>query len=164
MLIAIWAQSQNGVIGRDNQLPWRLPNDLKFFKDQTQGHPVVMGRRTFASMNYRPLPQRENIILSRQAQFFESDYDQSDVIITDQIEDILSRAQKQDVFIMGGASVYQLFWPYLDELRRTLVMADIVGDTYFNPDLSTFSLYHSVDHPVDDQHAYPYRFEFYRKR
>ena len=123
MLIAIWAQDINHLIGKGGKLPWHLPNDLKFFKEQTVGKTVVMGRKTYAGLDYKPLPNRHNIIITRQKSPFASDYDQTDVELTDSIDNILALAEKEDVIIMGGHSIYRLFWPYISELRVTTTVS-----------------------------------------
>ncbi len=164
MLIAIWAQDINHLIGKGGVLPWHLPNDLKFFKEQTLGKTVVMGRKTYAGLNYKPLPNRHNIIITRQKTAFESDYDQSDVELTDSIDNILALAEKEDVIIMGGYSVYRLFWPYISELRVTTINHEFDGDVYFNPDLDDFESYEVIEGIVDDKNKYPHKFVFYRKK
>lgn len=164
MLIAIWAHAKDGLIGKEMTMPWHLPKDLAFFKQQSLGKPVVMGRKTYQGFGYRPLPKRENIILTRQKTAFDSDYDQSHVTLTDSIQAIIERGQKEDVIIMGGSQVYQLFWPYLDELRITEIDGQFSGDTYFNPDLSDFEKYQEIEGETDAKNPYPFRFQFYRRK
>lgn len=163
MLIAIWAQDTNHLIGKGGKLPWHLPNDLKFFKDQTVGKTVVMGRKTYAGLDYKPLPNRHNIIITRQKSPFESKYDQTDVELTDSIDNILALAEKEDVIIMGGHSIYRLFWPYISELRVTTINHEFVGDVHFDPNLDDFEAYEVIEGMVDEKNAYPHKFVFYRK-
>lgn len=164
MLIAIWAQDKNHLIGNDEVLPWHLPNDFKFFKEQTVGKTVVMGRKTYSGLNYKPLPKRHNIIITRQKTPFDSEYSQTDVEQTDEFQHILQMAEKEDVIIMGGYSIYRLFWPYISELRVTTIDHEFEGNVYFDPDLSDFEVYHSEKGIVDEKNAYPHKFEFYRRK
>ena len=104
----IVAVSENGVIGRDNDLIWHLPNDMKFFKETTKGHHVIMGRKNFESIphKFRPLPDRVNIIVSRQP-----DYQAEGCIVVDSIEASLEIAKQnndEEPFIIGGGQIYKL--------------------------------------------------------
>ncbi|RPA62466.1 dihydrofolate reductase [Aerococcus agrisoli] len=163
MLIAIWAQDLNHLIGKEGVLPWHLPNDLKFFKEQTLGKTVVMGRKTYAGLNYKPLPNRRNIVITRQTHPFQSEFDQINVELTDNIEEIVRLGETEDVIIMGGYSIYRLFWPFIQELRVTTIYNEFEGDVHFNPDLSDFEAYEVIEGEVDDKNIYPHKFVFYRR-
>jgi len=122
----IVARARNGVIGRDGKLPWRLPEDLAFFKRTTMGHPIVMGRRTWESIG-RPLPGRRNIVVSRQAG-----------LVADGAETAagLDAALRlcdgsADVFVIGGAQLYADALPHADRLIVTEIDADFEGDTFW---------------------------------
>ena len=123
MISFIWAQAKGGVIGRDNDLPWRLPEDLKFFKRTTLGFPIVMGRKTFASFGSKPLPKRENII------FTDQNFEQEGVTVVHSKEEVLELAGSQDIFIIGGAQVFKQFLPEADRLYVTKIEAEFDGDT-----------------------------------
>ena len=123
MINMIVASSENGVIGKDNTLPWKIPEDLKRFKKLTSGNTIVMGRKTFESIG-RPLPNRRNIVLTKNRAWkvkgVEVIHDTRDVF------DI-----EEDVFIIGGEKVYEAFLPWADNLYLTLVKGDYEGDAFF---------------------------------
>lgn len=127
MISLIWAMSENRVIGKDNQLPWHLPGDLQFFKETTLGHPVAMGRRTWLSLG-RPLPGRENIVITRN-----TDFSPEQATVLNSIEQLITYSQEkqQEVFVIGGAQIYQSTLPYADKLYITKIHAEIEGDTSF---------------------------------
>lgn len=124
MISFIWAEAKGGVIGRDNDLPWRLPEDLRFFKRTTLGYPIVMGRKTFASFGSKPLPKRENIILTT-----DRDFHQDGVTVVHSKEEVLQRAKNEDIFVIGGANVFKQFLPEADRLYVTKIEAEFEGDT-----------------------------------
>lgn len=124
---AIVAMAENRVIGVSGQLPWRLPEDLKRFKAITLGHPIIMGRKTFDSIG-RPLPGRENLVLSRTSQEIPG------TRVFQSIADTLAHCEKQgfqEVFIIGGAEIYTMTLPQVDRLYLTLVQGSISGDAFF---------------------------------
>jgi dihydrofolate reductase len=122
----IVARSTQGVIGRDNELPWRLPADLKHFKSTTLGHPIIMGRNTWESLG-RPLPDRRNIVISRTPGFSAEDAE-----TFSSLEDALSACETSDqIFIIGGAQVYEQAIEFADEMIITEVQIDVVGDAHF---------------------------------
>ncbi len=126
LLTLIAAVARNGIIGRDNALPWRLPEDLKHFKALTTGHPIVMGRKTWKSLG-RPLPGRHNIVVTRDAL-----YRAEGVTVVNSLEDALRLASDSgELFVIGGAEVYRLALPLADRLQFTEIDADFDGDTYF---------------------------------
>lgn len=161
MLAAIWAQDKNGMIGRDGQLPWRLPNDLKYFKKMTVGNILVMGRKTFEGMGARPLPDRETIVLTR-----DPSYTAENVQVVHSIEKVLDIANQQTkpVFIAGGSKIYQLFLPYCDYLYRTIIDEVFAGDTYMSDvDWSHWKLIEKKEGVVDERNLYKHQFEIYEK-
>lgn len=160
MLSFVWAQDQNGLIGKDGQLPWHLPNDLHFFKELTLNHTIVMGRATFEGMNKRLLPKRHTIVLTNQ-----NDYDGAGAEVVHSIETILDEAQSEDIFIVGGATIYQLFAPYVDILYRTIIYESFEGDVYFpNLDWEQFVLVKEVEGKVDDKNLYPHSFQLFTRK
>lgn len=129
----IVAMARNRVIGRNNQLPWYLPEDLRYFKRVTLGKPVVMGRLTFESIG-RPLPGRMNIVVSRNPQWPAP----LGVVRVDSLEQALATATAQaeldgqdEVVVIGGAQLYALALPQVDRLYITQVHAEVAGDAYF---------------------------------
>jgi dihydrofolate reductase len=122
--IAIAAMSLNRVIGAGNQIPWHLPEDFQWFKQTTTDHVVVMGRKTFESIG-RPLPNRETVVLSR------SDFRHPGVKTIRSLEELPALAGDRQVFICGGAQVYEQALPQCAELLLTLVQREVAGDTFF---------------------------------
>lgn len=160
MLIAIWAQDKNGLIGKNDRLPWRLPNDLRFFKEKTVNNTIVMGRKTFEGMGGRPLPNRQTIVLSRN-----TDYQNDQVLVMHSLEEVLNYSQQTEriTYIAGGSSVYQEFLPYCDFLYRTTIDHVFEGDAYFpSIDWSDWQLINQTQGTVDEKNLYPHVFETYK--
>lgn len=154
----IVAVSQNNVIGRDNQLPWHLPEDLKYFKSVTMGKPILMGRKTFDSIG-RPLPGRTNIVITRNSQWAAP----GAVVVTD-IQAALAAAEKaceaaavNEIMVIGGAQIYQNFLPFADRLYLTKVEAQVEGDAFF-PRVDA-AQWQQVDEKMPEKiDSHPYRF------
>jgi dihydrofolate reductase len=128
----IWAMSTNGVIGRGQRLPWRLPKEMQFFVRTTLGKPVIMGRKTFESMK-APLPGRTNIVVTR-----DEDYQREGIKVANDLAGALVQAEAQclvdgrdEIMVAGGAQIYALALPIATRLYVTTVDADIQGDTFF---------------------------------
>ena len=121
---AIAAMAANRVIGRDGTLPWRLPEDMKFFRATTAGHPIVMGRKTWDSLG-RPLPGRRNIVISRTLPAATG----AEVIRS--VEDLDAMGLSGDVFVIGGAEIYRLLLPKCSAVYLTVLDSDAAGDTVF---------------------------------
>lgn len=155
ILSAILAMSENRVIGRNNQLPWHLPADLKHFKTITTGHSILMGRKTYESIG-RPLPNRTNIIITRNATL-----QIPGCLVVTSIEQALHYAKKEnkEIFIIGGAEVYAQLLPMTDRIYLTLVHGQFTGDAFF-PELNKkeWKEVDRVDHSADANNAYPYSF------
>jgi dihydrofolate reductase len=166
MIISLIAGvSKNGVIGVNHELPWRLPDDLKYFKEVTSGHAVIMGRKNYESIpeKFRPLPNRLNIILTRQ-----SDFQAADCKIAHQVKEALTLAAgagKEEIFIIGGAEIYREFLPMASRLYLTEINATITGDTFF-PDYTKadWQLINRIHHPSDEKHQFSFDFSLYHKR
>ena len=121
------AVASNGVIGVDGQLPWHLPEDLKHFKRLTMGHPVIMGRRTWESLKNPPLPGRENIVVTRNA-----DYEAPGASIATSLESALALCAGEPVaFVIGGQKLFDESLPIADGLVMTEIRKDYAGDTWF---------------------------------
>jgi dihydrofolate reductase len=156
MLISlIVAMARNGVIGRDNQLPWRLPDDLKHFKALTMGKPILMGRRTFESIG-RPLLGRTNLVLTGDRGFFAPG-----VLALGSIDEALEAVPGEpELVVIGGATVYQQTLPFARRMHVTWVEAEVEGDTRFPAyDVSKWHSTSRRDQPADDLHAYALTFE-----
>jgi dihydrofolate reductase len=130
-LIGIVAMTAKRVIGRDGTLPWHLPDDLAFFKKQTSGHAIIMGRKTFDSIG-RPLPKRHNIVLTR-----DTTWSHPGVQVIHSPADLTGLlSSEEEAYIIGGAEIYQTFLPHMDSLLITHVKEEHHGDTIF-PDYAT---------------------------
>ena len=131
MIAAIVAMSENRVIGVDNTLPWHLKADLQHFKKLTTGHAVIMGRKTFESIG-RPLPNRENIIVTRNL-----DFSAEGCLVMHDLNEVIAYAKQQEsVFIIGGAQLYQATLNHVDTLYITEVHTSLEGDAFF-PELNS---------------------------
>lgn len=158
-LTLIVAHDQARLIGADGDLPWRLPNDLQRFKALTLGGTVVMGRKTWESLPRRPLPGRDNRLLSRDAGYVA----EGATVFTD-LELAFMQPQGR-CFVIGGAQIYAHCLPLAAQLEITLVHTVAAGDQYFPPyDVADFDLVHREDHLADDRHAHDYSFLSYRRR
>ncbi|MEX0654374.1 MAG: dihydrofolate reductase [Phycisphaeraceae bacterium] len=154
------AMAENRVIGREGDLPWHLPADLAYFKQLTRGHTVVMGRRTFDSLG-RPLPNRRNIVLTRDRQWTHPGVE----VVHDwpalqaRLEDVA-----EEVFILGGEQVYRLALPEADRVYLTLIHATVEGDTRF-PDLpeAQWRLREQTPRPADAKNTYAMTFQVYER-
>ena len=141
----IVARSTQGVIGRDNELPWRLPADLKHFKNATLGHPIIMGRNTWESLG-RPLPERRNIVISRTPGFSAEDAE-----TFSSLEDAIAACNtSEQIFIIGGAQVYEQALEFANEMMITEVQIDVVGDAHF-PEFEEedWRVTHFEEHPEE---------------
>jgi dihydrofolate reductase len=157
----IAAMDKNNIIGQDNDMPWHLPDDLKFFKKNTQNKIVIMGRKTFQSIGSKPLPNRRNIVISRNEKFDAKGAD----LFTSIEQAIVSCDKKSEVMIIGGGQLYTMMLPYASKLYLTHVDANIEGDTAFpaitNSDWQETS---SEFHTSDEKHRYSFTFKTYLKK
>lgn len=157
----IVAMSQNRVIGKNNQLPWHLPADLKHFKHLTMGHPIIMGRKTYESIG-KPLPGRDNIILTH-----DTNFEAPGCIVVTSIDEAIESAdleEQKEIFIIGGAGIYQQLLARTERIYLTLVHHHFDGDTFFPElDKKTWLEKQSVNHLADEANVYPYSFLIYEK-
>jgi len=160
----IAALTKNRVIGKNNDLPWKLPDDMKFFMETTRGHHVILGRKNYDSIpsKFKPLPNRTNIVVTRQKNFHAPG-----CIVVDSVEKGLKIAKEnseQETFIIGGAEIYKLGLPHADRLYLTEIDAVIEGDTYFpHIDERKWRETSRIHHGNDDRHAYSFNFVIYDK-
>lgn len=157
MLISlVVAAANNNVIGKDNKLLWKLPNDMRFFKNVTWGMPVIMGRKTYESLA-QPLKGRKNIVLSRQP------LESEGAIVVKSLDDALFLAKQMDmkeVMVIGGGEIYRLAFEKAKRIYLTRVDAEPEGDTYFPPiDPKKWNLIRQDIHEADEKHAYGYSFQ-----
>ncbi|WP_109696977.1 dihydrofolate reductase [Chitinophaga deserti] len=162
MISVIVAASENNVIGINNQLPWKLPDDFKFFKNTTYGFPIIMGRKTWESLGGKPLKGRHNIVITRQ-----EDYAAEGVTITNSLAGALAIAERDDVkeiFVIGGMEIIRQAWNQVDRIYLTRVHGTFEGDAFF-PDVNPaeWKRVHAEEHPADDRHAYAFTFETWER-
>jgi dihydrofolate reductase len=162
MVSFVVAQANNRVIGKSNELPWYLPADLKHFKELTSGHMVVMGRKTYESIINRlgkPLPNRQNVVITANR-----DYSAPGCRLVGSVEEALKLGRKDEVFVIGGASVYKEALPFAGRIYMTKVKANIEGDTFF-PKLKTVDWTPVARelHAPDDKNEYSYEFITYER-
>ncbi|NOX77052.1 MAG: type 3 dihydrofolate reductase [Gammaproteobacteria bacterium] len=154
-LSLIWAMADNRIIGIENRLPWKLPADMKWFRQNTLGKPIVMGRLTFESFGAKPLPGRRNIIVSRNP-----DYSADGIEVYSSLEEaVQATAGAEETMIIGGASLYAQALPLAQRLYMTLVHSHIEGDTCFpDIDLGQWTQTQRQDFEADDANHHPYSF------
>ncbi len=160
MISFIWAQDKNGLIGKGNDLPWRLPADLQYFKKTTMNHPIVMGRKTYESIG-KPLPGRTNIILTRA-----DEYEVEGCLVFSSPQQLLRWIHEHgsEVFITGGSEIFKLFTVEVDRLYVTQIDETFQGDTYFPKiDWSEWQLISSKKGPKNEKNPYDYEFQVYER-
>lgn len=162
IISAIVAVANNRVIGKDNNIPWYLPTDLKYFKKMTLDHHVIMGRKSFESIG-NPLPKRTNIIITRNPFFIASN-----CLVTRSVEEALAIAKshgEEEVFIIGGAQIYALSEKYWDRLYLTEIDLEADGDILFpDIDFEDWKLVSEDPHKADDKNEYDYNFKIFERK
>lgn len=155
----IAAMSTGRVIGKDNDLPWKLPADLKYFMNTTSGHHIIMGRKNYDSIG-RPLPRRTNIIMSRQEKL-----KVPGCIVVHSLKEALALAEfngEKEAFIIGGEQIYRLGLPLADRIYLTHVNIDIEGDTYFPEfDLADWKETSRKHYEADEKNAFDHDYVVY---
>ena len=161
MIVAV---SKNNVIGKNNSLAWHLPDDMNYFSNMTKGHSIIMGRKNWESIpeKYRPLPNRKNIVVTRNKEFQDNG-----ATVVNSIEKAIkvSRASEdEEIFIIGGGEIYKLGFKYVDKLYITEIYAEVDGNTYFpewnKRDWKEIS---RISHPSDEKHEYSFDYVIYMK-
>lgn len=161
----IVAATENNVIGKDNRLLWRLPNDLKFFKNTTWGMPLVMGRKTFESISPEPLPGRYNIVITRNERW---NPHKENMWIVHSIQEAIDKAKETDckeLFIAGGGEIFKESMGIANKIYMTRVHTKLDGDTSF-PEMkqNEWEKVFNLDFSADEKHAYAYSFETWVKK
>ncbi len=160
----IAALTQNRVIGKNNGLPWHLPDDMKYFMQTTKLHHLIMGRKNYDSIpeKFRPLPNRINVVVTRQKHF-----NALDCLVVHSVEEGIALAKKTgeiEVFIIGGAEIYQVGMPLTQRMYLTEIQTTLPGDTYFPDfDKARWKELSRKSHPVDARHAYSFDFVVYER-
>jgi dihydrofolate reductase len=156
MVSIIVAIAKNGIIGDNNSLLWHISEDMRFFRETTSGHPVIMGRKTYDSLG-RPLPKRTNVVISRTTKHIEG------CTVVGSLEEAIALFPKEEeVFIIGGAQIYALAMEVADRLYLTRVEHDYQGDTSFPEwDESKWKLISRTPYERGEKYEYPFAFECY---
>jgi dihydrofolate reductase len=152
MISSIVAIDENNVIGKDNSLIWKLPRDMKHFKETTTGHYIIMGRKTFES-NGRPLPNRTNVIITK-----DKKYKAEGCVIVHSIEDALKEAKNDsEAFIIGGGIIYELAMPFVDRIYLTKIHHAFEGDTFFPKlNMEEWDIVEERKFEPDEKNKYPF--------
>ncbi|WP_436515875.1 dihydrofolate reductase [Ekhidna sp. To15] len=161
----IAAMGSNRVIGKDNDIPWHLPDDFKYFKDTTKGHHVIMGRKNWESLphSFQPLPGRTNIIITRQP-----DYDAMGEPVVQSLDEALEIAKQHnesEAFIIGGGEIYRMGLAHADKIYLTEINEAFNGQVTF-PDIdkSEWVEISRKHHPIDDRHKFSFDFVVYSRK
>jgi dihydrofolate reductase len=162
LISAIAALTRNRVIGKDNQIPWYLPADLKFFKRTTLGHHILMGRKNYESLG-KPLPKRTNVVITRDPYFISTG-----CIVVHSIEEALQVARdngEEEAFIIGGGEIYAQSLPLIDKMYLSEIDAEIEGDVFFPEfDRSNWVVTSEDHHPADERNAFPFTVRIYERK
>lgn len=158
----ISAVAQNGVIGRDNDLPWHLPDDFAFFKRKTSHHPIIMGRKSLEALG-KPLKNRTNIVITRN-----QDFSAEGVVVVHTLEDALNQAKavnQEEIFVIGGAEIYAMALPVATTLYLTEIHKAYEGDAYFPSfDKADWQEVSRHAHPADERHEAAFDFVEYERK
>jgi len=161
----IAAMSKNRVIGKNDDLPWHLPEDFSFFKETTKGRYVLMGRKNFDSLphKFKPLPNRTNVVITRK-----TDFSAEGTTTVHSLEDAIAQARKggeSEVFIIGGGEIYRLGLEHADKIYLTEIDGVVEGDTYFPEfDKNIWKETARKHHPADERHQFAFDFVIYEKQ
>lgn len=149
------ATDENGLIGKNNQLPWHMPADLKRFKEITTGHTIIMGRKTFESIG-RPLPNRKNVVITRQDNYSVPE----GVVVVNSLEDALELSRNEpEVFVIGGSEIFKHAYQQTDRVYLTLIHHQFEGDTWFPlPGKNDWEWTKTADFEPDEKNPFPYSY------
>jgi len=157
--------AEDRVIGIKNSLPWKLPSDMKWFRKHTLGKPIIMGRKTFESFGGRPLPERTNIVITR-----DDNYQADGIVVVHSIEQAIEAARQTadnvpEAMIIGGASFYEQMLDKVDRMYLTFVHKSLEGDAWFPEyNLGQWQQVESIDVAADEKNIYPHQFVVYDKK
>lgn len=161
VIALIAAMADNRVIGINNRLPWKLPADMKWFRQHTLGKPIVMGRKTFESFGGKPLPDRKNIIVTH-----DPHYQATGATVVHSIDAAIAAAgDVEEIMIIGGASFYAQMLPRAQRLYLTYVHIQVNGDAWF-PELDAmqWQIVQQTEHPADEKNAQAMRFVIMQRK
>lgn len=160
----IAAVARNGVIGKNNDLPWHLPDDMKFFMQTTKGHHVILGRKNYDSLpeKYKPLANRTNLVVTHQ-----KDFNAPGCVVVNSVEQALQYAQQhqeEEAMVIGGSEIYKLSLPHAHRLYITEIHAEVDGDVFFPEfDKTEWREVLRKPHKKDERHAYAFDFVTYER-
>jgi dihydrofolate reductase len=162
MLSLLVAADENNIIGKDNKLPWHLPNDLKYFKNQTWAMPILMGRKTFESIG-KPLPGRKSIVITRS-----NEWKHAGVDTVHSIEEAIAAAQQsgvKEIFVIGGAEIFKTSFPNANRIYLTRIHHRFDGDVHF-PEISTkdWNLVQNRFCQADEKNQYAHTFQVWERK
>jgi len=161
----IAAVAANGVIGKDNDLVWSLPDDMKYFMNTTKNHFIVLGRKNYESLppKFRPLPNRTNVVITRQPAF-----QLNNAFVVHSLDEALALCKEKNqekIFIIGGGQIYKQALPKTDTLYITEINQSFDGDTFFpNYDKTEWQEVSREHHTIDEKHAYSFDFVVYKRK
>lgn len=160
----VWAEDNNGLIGKDNDLPWVLPGEMKFFVEATRGGVVIMGRKTYEGIPNPPLKDRINIVLTRN-----KDFQAEGTIVCHSKEEIMKYLEKEKInlpiHIIGGTALFEMFMDEVSVLYRTVIDEVFEGDTYMpEMDYEKFQCVYSVDGTIDEENKHAHRLYLYQRK
>lgn len=162
MLSIIVAIGKNNVIGKDNKIPWKISADMKYFSKVTTGKTVLMGKKTYLSIVEKlgkPLPNRKNVVLSR------TEKEISDCEVINELNDFVEKNKNEEIFVIGGASIYEQTLPLSDKLYITEIDCNIDGDAFFPAfNKSDWNLVSEDKHSKDEKNKFDYNFKIYERK
>ncbi len=162
MISFVFAMDRNQLIGKDNDLPWHIPNDFKFFKDTTWGQTIIMGRKTFESFG-SPLPEREHIIITS-----DQNYSHKGCTVIHSLEEVLALDKnnpEKEWFVIGGSVLFKQMLPFADRMYITFIDHEFEGDTYFPEyDPSEWTMVSETKGTRDQRNPYDYYFRVYDRK
>lgn len=155
----IVAMDKNRVIGKDNDIPWRIPRDWEYVKKITSGHPIILGRKNFQSIG-KALSKRRNIVISRDRELVFNGCE-----MAHSLDEVFKLCEKEEeIFIFGGEEIYRIFLPYVEKMYITNIHAEFEGDTFFpHVDLSKWTQTSVTQGITDEKNPYPYYFHIYER-
>ena len=166
MLTAIWAQDKNGLIGKNGELPWHIPEDLKFFKDKTLGSQIIMGRKTFEGMGSKPLPLRQTLVLTTNTQtsrFGSVEYLDME-LLTSYLQFLDYKNVDRELFVVGGSSIYKELVPKCHTLIRTVIDYEFEGDTYFPENVINWNEWELIEEKNRDTKKYKLKYQTFKRK
>lgn len=157
MITFVYAQDLEGGIGYEGTLPWDLPNDMKFFKETTMGHTMLMGRKTFDGMNQRLLPGRQTVVMTRNKDYGK---DIDELTVVHSVEEVLDIAKDQELMVIGGAHIFLELIEHADRIIRTVIEGNFPHDVVMPEiDESQWELVSRIEGVVNDKNLYKHQFE-----